>query len=288
MSPDNDRSRRSIMIALDPGSPGRAGLEIVECFVDHRGRHLLGVALEDGELLAHARSRFATEVMLSGAARPLEQGRLERQLRGQSASIRRAFEEAAARLGYSYGFKVLHDSIAARLRDEATDAEMLVVELPSVFASHQAAWETRIDQLAAVDLPAVLYARSGVTERKGLVALVDQPDDLDVIIRMAGRLARGAALAPTVVLGEASRSAEQDVRNLLVAALQERSASMRLVRSTEIGAVTLGRITQVSDARVLVIPGRVTKSDPKFVREILRRTSCSILLVNPARAETQS
>jgi hypothetical protein len=158
---------------------------------------------------------------------------------------------------------------------------MLVVELPSAFASHQAAWGLRIDQIAAIDLPAVLYARLGAAERKGLVALVEQPDDLETIARMAGSLARGGALALTVLLVEGSRAAEQDVRTALALALQEQSVRVRRVHSAEIEAASLGRITQASDARILVVPGRVTKADPRFVRELLRRTSCSILLVNP-------
>ena len=62
MAIDPERARRSIMIALDPGAPGRASLEVVECLFGHRDRHLLGVAIEDGELLAHARSRLATDI----------------------------------------------------------------------------------------------------------------------------------------------------------------------------------------------------------------------------------
>jgi hypothetical protein len=283
MATDSEHARQSIMIALDPGAPGRASLEVVGCLVDHRGRHLLGVAIEDAELLALARSRLATEVVLSGAARPLERSRLERQLRAQSAAIRRTFETEAARLGYSYAFKVLHGSVAARLRDEAVAAEMLVVELPSPFASHQAAWSARIDQLAETDLPAVLYARLGAAKRKGLVALVEEAGDLETIVRMAGSLARGGALAPTVLLGERSHVAEHDVRTALESALQEQSVHLRLVRSATIEAVSLSQITQASDARILVVPGRITRADPRFVRELLRRTSCSILLVNPAR-----
>jgi len=274
--------RHSILIALDPSAPGYASLELLGQLLERRDRRLLGLAIEDTDLLAHARSRLATEIVLSGIARPLKLRNLERQLRAQSTAIRAAFEERASQLGLPHAFKILRGTAAAELTLAAAGADLLIVELPRVATGVQSVWSARLEQLSAAELPTVLFAREGWSAGNTVVAVIDTPEEIQATTRAAGDLARAGHAALTVLIGEAARTEEPRIRAVLEAAASGRPVRLRHLTPTELASETLAYLARIGNARALVAPARLARSNARFVRDLLRLTSCSIMLVNPA------
>ena len=89
---------RQIIVALDASSSSRALLEAAAELAARLQTELVGLFIEDANLVNLAGSPFFREVShFSATARPLSSEQLERQLRGQANQIRRALTEIAAR-----------------------------------------------------------------------------------------------------------------------------------------------------------------------------------------------
>ncbi len=274
-------ARRSIIIALDPSAPGYASLGILRHLLDRRDRQFLGLVIEDTDLLAHAHSRMATEVALSGVARPLELTVLERQIRAQSAAIRQAFEREAARVGLPYAFKILRGKVTGEFALAAAGAEMVIVELPRAATGTESVWSNRLEQICKADLPTVLYAREGWTGNNTVLAVIETLDDIEATLHAAGVLARAGAATLTALISEDVEVEDTRVQAVLNAAMREGSVRIRRLAPLDLASRSLAYLARTGHARALVAPARLANSNRRFMREILQLTRCSIVLVNP-------
>lgn len=270
--------KRTILLALDPATPGHAGIELVRG-IGH-GRSLLGLYVEDAELLEHARCRLATEIVRSGSARPLELATLERQLRAQSETMRRLLESEAGRLGLPLAFRSVRGQAVSELAAAAAGAEMLIVELPRAGSGDQSIWSRRLEQLWLAELPTAMYLREPWPVGAQVLAIVDTPADAEATARAAAGLARARDAAVTVLLGEPARSRDTQIRQ----ALRGVAGTPRMQTVTRAGLEppALAYLARTSRTAALVAPARLARTDPGWAREILRLTRCSIVLVNSA------
>jgi len=275
-------NRRAIIVALDPTAPGSAGFELLRDIAIERDRRLLGLFIEDTELLAHAQNRLATEVVLSGAARPLDLAKLEGQLNAQSSAIRRIFEREAAQLGLPHAFRTLRGHLISELAGAAVDAEMLVIELTRIAVGTQSIWVNQLEQLCLADLPNVLYAREGWSTGRTVLAIVDEPADVETSGRAAASLARAGSIPLTLLLGEQSRAQQTQI----VAGLRQHSRDtvvrVERLQTASLNVRALAYLARAGNARAIVAPARVTRDDAKFVRELLRLTRCSVMIASSA------
>lgn len=281
LTDDNDKDR-AIIVALDPAAPGSAGLELLRDIAIERDRRLLGLFIEDAEMLAHAQSRLATEVVLSGAARPLDFAKLESQLNAQSSAIRQIFEREATRLGLPHAFRTLRGRLVNELAVAAADADMLVIELARLTAGAQSIWVSQLEQICRADLPNVLYARESWTTGSTVLAIVDEPADVETSGRAAASLARAGNISLTLLLGEQSQMHEAEIEAVLRRHSRGTVIKTRRLPTPSLSARALAYLAQTGSARALVAPARVTRSDASLVRELLRLTRCSVMIARPS------
>ncbi|NIW24747.1 MAG: hypothetical protein GWN29_09385 [Gammaproteobacteria bacterium] len=277
-----DDKRRAIIVALDPTAPGSAGLELLRDLAIERDRRLLGLFIEDTELLAHAQNRLATEIVLSGAARPLDFAQLEAQLNAQSLEIRRVFEREAARLGLPHAFRTRRGRLVSELAIAAADADMLVIELTRLATAKQSVWTNQLEQLCLAELPDVLYAREGWTTGSTVLAIIDDPADVETSGRAAASLARAGSISLTLLLGEQSHTHESEIEAGLRRHSPDTVVRIERLRAASLTARTLAYLAQAGNARALVAPARVTRRDANLVRELLRLTRCSVMIASSA------
>lgn len=277
---DADDKRRAILVALDPAAPGSTSLDLLRDVAIAGDRTLLGLFIEDTELLAHAQSRLATEVVLSGTARPLDFTRLEGQLNAQSLAIRRIIEREAARLGLPHAFRTLRGQLVGELAIAAANADMLVIELARLATGAPSIWISQLEQLCLADLPNVLYAREGWSAGGTVLAVIDEAADVETSGRAAASLARAGNSSLTVLLGERSRSHEAEIEAALRRHSRDAMVRVERFRVGGLGAHALAYFAQAGNARALVAPAHVTRTDAGLVRELLRLTRCSIMVAS--------
>jgi hypothetical protein len=265
-SPDATR----IVIALDASPLGEVAIEIVQ-HVASAPPDLLGLFLEDQQLLEHAKAPLAREVALSGRDRPFDPDRLERQLRAEAEQARGRFELAAARAGMRHAFRIARGEIAGELLRAAASAEAVAVTLAP---RHR--WRgASLGALARARLPALLFARESWLTGSGILAALGPGTGLESL-RIAGRLAESTRSPLRVLLAPGALGEETAIAG--VEELRRRGIALRLLPPAS--RLTPETIAQSArNVRLVIVQSYGSDADERMLQLLLAKTSAALLLV---------
>ncbi|MBN2392938.1 MAG: universal stress protein [Anaerolineae bacterium] len=119
---------RRIVVALDASPHSYAALEAAVRMAAHFGAELLGLYVEDINMLRLAELPFVREVgSFSTASRRVESQDIERQLRLRTLTIQRKFISLATQQQVQQTFRVTRGKVVAEIREAAAKADVLIV-----------------------------------------------------------------------------------------------------------------------------------------------------------------
>jgi nucleotide-binding universal stress UspA family protein len=117
-----------ILVAVDASPLSFAALEAAAELAASLHAELLGLYIEDINLLRAADSPFAREVgHFSGSIRDLDSQRLQRQLRSQARRVRHRLSQLAERSHIRWSFRVTRGAIDAELLSAASDVDLVIL-----------------------------------------------------------------------------------------------------------------------------------------------------------------
>jgi nucleotide-binding universal stress UspA family protein len=124
----NETAIRRILIALDASPASMAALEAAVELAERLDAELLGVFVEDINLLRLADLPFAREVGLhSASVRQISRAQVEQRLRAQANQARRALEELGMRSKLRTEFRVARGSITSELLQAALETDLIIL-----------------------------------------------------------------------------------------------------------------------------------------------------------------
>ena len=119
---------RRILVGLDASQHSLAALEAASELASSLKAELVGIFVEDVNLLRLAGLPFAREVEYpSGAARTLDSPIMERELRMQAAQVRQTLAGVASRRQIQWSFRVVRGQVASELLAAAQEADLLAL-----------------------------------------------------------------------------------------------------------------------------------------------------------------
>lgn len=117
-----------ILVAVDASPSSLAALDAAAELAASLRAELVGLYVEDINLLRLADSPFAREVgLFSGSIRELDAQRLERQLRAQANRVRRRLSRLAERSQIRWSFRVARGAIDTELLSAASDVDLVIL-----------------------------------------------------------------------------------------------------------------------------------------------------------------
>jgi nucleotide-binding universal stress UspA family protein len=129
---------RRIVVALDASIHSLAALEAASMLASMLNAELVGVFVEDINLLRLAGLPFAREIsQCSPLERPLDQLAMERQLRLQADKVRQALAEVATRQQLKWSLRIVRGQVAAELLTAAAEADLFVLGKASWVSTRQ-------------------------------------------------------------------------------------------------------------------------------------------------------
>lgn len=277
---DETRTIGRIVVAVDAGEGSEFALELARHLSEAVSPELLGLFVENVHLLDHTRSRLAREITRSGRERPLERGRLERQIRDESLRARTRFEQAATRLGVRHSFRVARGEIAAELLQQAAEAEALVLSLAERAAPPDPWVRATVERLIGSELPVLLFAREGWRRGRSIAVVIEDADTLHAPARAAARLARHSGSPLTVLLTGRALEDRAAAAARVVDAVAARGAAVGdVIAIRAVTAEALARAMRLCQARLLVLPGGDARAEAELVIELLRRLPSALMIV---------
>jgi nucleotide-binding universal stress UspA family protein len=153
---------RRILVALDPSLHSLAALEAASELADTLKAELVGIFVEDINLLRLAGLPFAREVRYpSGADRPLDSPSMERALRIQAEQVRQTLAGVAGRHQIRWSFRVVRGQVAAELLTAAQEADLLALGKASWASTRRVRLGVTAREVVAQALHPVLLLQHG-------------------------------------------------------------------------------------------------------------------------------
>lgn len=195
---------RRILVALDTSAHSLAALEAAARLAETMHAELIGLFVEDVNLLRLAALPFAREVRWpSSTRRSLDEARMERELRLMASQARRALALAAEEAETEWTFHVVRGAVADEVLRAALEADLLSLGR----ASRPLSRRVRLGSTAQA--AAIRGGRSVLLARKGA------DPDLPIVVTYDG-----SAVSPQV-LAAAVQMAQTDESNLIVLILAD-------------------------------------------------------------------
>jgi len=119
---------RHILVALDGSKQSMAALEMATDLAAFAKAELIGLFVEDTQLLRFAESPQARLVLYPSAQqRPLSRDTMEHQFRAQAALARRAMASLANPIQLRWAFRVVRGEVNAEVLAAAAEIDILVL-----------------------------------------------------------------------------------------------------------------------------------------------------------------
>jgi nucleotide-binding universal stress UspA family protein len=271
---------RRILVALDASTHSLAALQAAAEIAARQQAELIGLFVEDENLLHLAGLPFAQEVHSPSAkSQQLESKQMERQLRLQASQARRALEEAATRVEARWSFRIVRGQVTASVMKAALEADLLAMGRVSRPISSR----SRLGSTA----------RAAMTDIKQPVLLMQKDCDLNypVLVIFDGTPPAQQALATASQL---ARTGGGDLNVLLISPTLEEASPLKeqarawveqpgLMASfhwlPQATVDTLVDMIWAAQDCVLVLGGENPLLKAEAIHELLDRTDCPVMLV---------
>lgn len=247
------RTIRRILVALDASADSVAGLEAAADLAALLRAELLGLFVEDLDLVQLPSLSFATEIdSLSGEIRPLAPDKLERHLRQRAARARRSLEEVASRLRVAWSFRTVRGRVSTELM--AAEADLIALGTRG-HSPRRGTGSTAATVLAHARTPVLVLRRDSRLGRT-VHTLHDGSTAADHALAVAAEIARRRETPLTVFIPGRDASERRE----------EAERVRRLVQETAGGEI---------EVRKELLP----ETDPRPLADTLRRRGCGLLVL---------
>lgn len=271
---------RRILVALDASPHSMAALEAAVELAARFRAELLGLFVEDINLLRLAEWPFAREVGLySATRRRLDVQEVELQLRAQTARIRRIFTTLTERTHVRCAFRVTRGAVASEVLTAASEADILILGKRGLSL-------TAPGRLGST-------ARSVLSEAPGLALILQQEARLKLPMLVvydgspSGRRVLATALALvedeegplTVLLLADSLDRAQHLQAQVDKWLQERELEVRYRSLIGSDVSKLAHIVQMEKSGTVILPAKGFLLRDEALQTLLDEIEVPVLLV---------
>ncbi|MDH3671924.1 MAG: universal stress protein [Gammaproteobacteria bacterium] len=269
---------RRIVVALDASDDSLAALQAASKLAADLQAELLGLFVEDINLLRLAELPVAREVVYaSRSARALDLSRLERALRMQAAELERALANAAETTNVRWSFRVARGHVATEVLATAEEADMLVLGRIGRSPSRRAGLGSTAHAAAEASCTVVLLER-GVSLGRRVVVLFDGSEGAVRSLATAARLAGENEQDLIVAICDQDSQGSNRLRAQSRDWLREQGRQARF-RSVDRRAASLIDIVRQERAQVLLVAADHPLAQRKTLPDLLNKSRCVVVLV---------
>lgn len=269
-----------ILVALDASAHSLTALETAVDLAVRFDADLIGVFVEDVNLLRLADLPFASEVgHFSAARRRLNGQGVELQLRARSMRIRRTFRSITTRAQVRRTFRVARGGVDKELLTAAEEADLIVLGKRGWALPHVRRLGSTARALLEQGPDLTLLLQDGVRLTGPVLLVYDGSAIADKALEAAALLVDGETYAITTLLLAEDENKSQKLRERIRTWLQDRDLEVHCRQLTVSNVDRLIHRIQMEAYGTLVLPARgaLVRSEPLIT--LLHEIEMPILLV---------
>jgi nucleotide-binding universal stress UspA family protein len=271
---------RRILVALDASTHSAAALQAAAELASRYGAELLGLYVEDINLLRLGELPFAQEVgQFTAIRRQLDIREVERQIRGQTGQVRRMFEITTRHARVRWSFQVTRGTVASEVLGAASEVDALVLGRAgwSLVASGRLGSTARA-VLVETPVLALIVPHGGCLGAPFLV-LHDGSELAEKALDVVAGLMRREEGPLTVLLLTERPEQVEPLRTHVRDWSRERDLVVRYRSLSTTNLSNLVRALHAEECGTLVVPSRSDILDAQALQAVLDQVEVPVLLV---------
>jgi nucleotide-binding universal stress UspA family protein len=275
-----ERAIRRILVALDASADSLAALAASAELAALTQAELLGLYVEDADLLHLRGYPCVLEIdYLSGAPRQLRNFELEGQLRVQAARVRQMMARLADRLGVRWTFRIARGRVATELLAHMVDADLVILGATG-HSLRRAPGSTVRALLEAATAPVMIMRRGSRLGRAIHVLYDGTTAGRQALAAAASLMSQEGGRMVVVLLGDGDELKRLDEE--VTAWLAERRISARRIGLTRgPGEVRrLASLLLLDRSGLIVVPRPCLIREPQSFRVLLSGVRCPLVVVS--------
>lgn len=273
---------RRILVALDASPASFTALETAAELAQALQAELVGLFVEDINLVRMAALSFSQEVgLFSATRRQLSSLSIERQLRSQANRARQALAAMAERAGVNWSFQTTRGVVSAELLAAALDADMIILGRTGGAPLGRRRHIGSTARTILIQTPGLtLLLQPGARLQLPLLLLYDGSAVARKALRATAQLVQGRKNGHISVLLVATDPGQvQSLQQEVAAELAGWGLEAHYTWHSQVTAQQVAQAVQVEGCRMLVIPGDGSSLDQDAIFSLLNRIDCPVLLV---------
>lgn len=279
-APAAEAGIRRILVVLDASVASRAALASAARFAARLEAELLGVFVEDVNLLRFAGFPFARERShAAGLARALDTRDMERALRVCARAAREALEQVAARERVPWSFRVTRGPVIELLLAAAAEADMVAIGCTGRGAGPSfGAGAIAMAVAMGVTQPILLTPPGGELRAPVAVAWDDSPSGARAL-ELAVQISREYAAPVTVLLAREADEADARLREEIAVRLTAAGVARRLRVVRRLDLPGMAEALRREPVGTLVLPMNLLPGDLPDLQDLVEDARAAVLLV---------
>ena len=271
---------RRIVVAIDASPTSLAALEATTELAARWDAELLGIFVEDANLLRMASLPFAREVgSHSGAFRAVDPADIKRQFRSQADRARSALEKTAQRLSVRASFEVARGSVKDELLGVLREGDLLSLGKGGQSLAARLGLGSTARAIATAAQGCVLM-HSHVARVNGPVTVIyDGHPAADRALATAVELVRGHEARLIIMCIAATREATQELARTASARVKGEGIEARCRHLTAADAPELVQLARFFGTNTIVLPANSPTLGEQVVEAVARDFAGPVLVV---------
>lgn len=264
-SPSGDDTIRRLVVLVDASHSSRAALEEAAELAARSGAELLGLFVEEEDVLRSAALPFTQEIgPTSGTLRPVDPPRIERRLKAQAREIQKLLQGLSERHAITASLEVARGRVVAQALAYITPEDLIVVGKTGSSPLRPARLGSTARHLIREgSLRVMVLGQAGGRETQPTMVLFDHPEGGLRALSTGLRIARRDSLALTILLPPADPKTLDDLRSQAETWLNNRGAQADIQVLRGASPDSLARAVHTQKGRALV----VSRSSPSLAGE---------------------
>ncbi len=265
---------RRILVALDASANSFAALEAAAALAARTNAELLGLFVEDINLLHLAGLPFAREVgYFSALPRKLGNRAIERALHAQAAQAQQALADLAQRMNLHWSFRVVRGVVAAQLLEASVEVDLIALGM----VRRRARLSSVTRALMARASRPLLLLREGIGIRPPVLVFYDGSPAAAKALAAAQHLVPESGEGLAVLIAAKDPTAAERLRHEAKGLLGQQ-VNMARFRYVTPDIAALARVAETEGAGALVLADSKAQSEEALDR-LLAEVECAVLLV---------
>lgn len=279
MSPEEDRLKgiRRILIALDASPASLAALDLAAELAGRYKAELLGIYVEDINLLRSAEIPFAKEIgFYSAISRSIDSPHIERELRAHARQVERLLESIAEKANLRWSFRRSRGVIHGELLEAAEETDLIILGKTGWSGRDQIGSTAREIAIQSPIQSLILLHKV----RKGTPIMVayDGSSTSQKTLSAARLISTEGSPLIVVIIADTRERAE-NLQAEVKESVQDTDQQVEFHWFAKLKGERLHQLALISGCDVVVLPTESESFDPETLVTMLNKADCAVLLV---------